>query len=409
MKILWVSNSPLLKISLKEKMIPDNREGWMILLAEAISQNNQLTYIFPNKTKMSGKVDSIYYESFYPSNSNMNKCFRSIERIIAKGEFDVIHIHGTEFPHSYFAVKVSQKLGIVNRCIVSIQGIISRCAEHYCNGLDCSTIYGIYPKDILRGNVKCEQLRFRKRGESEDITFRTVQNVIGRTTWDKTCVKLINPKINYFYNSEILRANFYTSPKWSLEKCNRHTIFMSQAGYPLKGGHFAIKAIEYVKRAYPDVKLYIAGRDMIHVPLYKRSYYQNYLKNLIIKLGLQENVVFLGNLDEEQMIEEYLKANVYISASTVENSPNSVCEAQILGVPVISSMVGGVPSLIEHGKTGYLYQCDAPYMLAHYIEEIFDNDDLEDLSHDEINVAEERHEINTITDNLKKIYEDLQK
>ena len=180
MKILWVSNAPLLKISLKEGLIPDYREGWMIVLSEAISQKNQLTYIFPNKKKINVDVDGIHYESFYPSNSNLNKCQKDIKQILTKEEFDVVHIHGTEFPHALFAVKACEQIGKINSCIVSIQGIVSRCAEHYYNGLDMNVIYGFYPKDVIRGNVKCEQLKFKKRGNAEEKTLRAVHHAIGK-------------------------------------------------------------------------------------------------------------------------------------------------------------------------------------------------------------------------------------
>lgn len=47
----------------------------------------------------------------------------------------------------------------------------------------------------------------------------------------------------------------------------------------------------------------------------------------------------------------------------------------LLGVPVVSSDVGGVSSMLMHGREGYLYPFDEAYMLAYYIEEIFRNRD----------------------------------
>ena len=82
--------------------------------------------------------------------------------------------------------------------------------------------------------------------------------------------------------------------------------------------------------------------------------------------------MFLGFLDERSMRDRYLSANVFISPSSLENSSNSVGEAMILGTPVISSDVGGIKSLMSHEGEGYLYQADAPYMLAHYVKKIFE-------------------------------------
>ena len=73
------------------------------------------------------------------------------------------------------------------------------------------------------------------------------------------------------------------------------------------------------------------------------------------------------------MKKEMLEANVFVSPSTIENSPNSVGEAMLLGVPVVSSGVGGVMDLLKHGVEGFVYQSDAPYMLAYYVGRIFDD------------------------------------
>jgi glycosyltransferase involved in cell wall biosynthesis len=87
-------------------------------------------------------------------------------------------------------------------------------------------------------------------------------------------------------------------------------------------------------------------------------------------------VVFTGILDEKQMCERYLKSHVFVCPSSIENSPNSLGEAMILGVPCVASDVGGVIDLLTHREEGFVYQTDAPYMLAHYVCEIFANDDL---------------------------------
>jgi len=100
------------------------------------------------------------------------------------------------------------------------------------------------------------------------------------------------------------------------------------------------------------------------------------LKKLIYKYNLNKNVTFLGILDEKQMCNRLLNSHVFVSSSTIENESNSISEAKIMGVPVVASYVGGVPSRIQHSNDGFLYQHDAPYMLAHYVCEIFQNDEI---------------------------------
>lgn len=73
----------------------------------------------------------------------------------------------------------------------------------------------------------------------------------------------------------------------------------------------------------------------------------------------------------------YLASSVFVSVSTIENSPNSVGEAMLFGCPVVSSCVGGVLDMLEHGQEGFLYQASAPYMLAWYVGCVFRDDGLE--------------------------------
>ena len=71
------------------------------------------------------------------------------------------------------------------------------------------------------------------------------------------------------------------------------------------------------------------------------------------------------------MCEQYLKANVFVLPSAIENSPNSLGEAMMLGTPTVVSDVGGVKNMIDHEKEGYVYQPDASYMIAYYAGRFF--------------------------------------
>lgn len=74
------------------------------------------------------------------------------------------------------------------------------------------------------------------------------------------------------------------------------------------------------------------------------------------------------------MCNRYLKVNVYALPSFIENSPNFLSEAMLLGVAVVAADVGGVKELLQHEEEGYIYQADAPYMLAGNIMKYFQDD-----------------------------------
>jgi glycosyltransferase involved in cell wall biosynthesis len=141
-----------------------------------------------------------------------------------------------------------------------------------------------------------------------------------------------------------------------------------------------LEAMPLVLNRFPNTKLYVGGQNITKADTLKdklkMSSYGKYIKELIRRYQLEQHVTFTGILDEKQMCERYLKSHVFVCPSSIENSPNSLGEAMILGVPCVASDVGGVIDLLTHREEGFVYQTDAPYMLAHYVCEIFANDDL---------------------------------
>ena len=80
----------------------------------------------------------------------------------------------------------------------------------------------------------------------------------------------------------------------------------------------------------------------------------------------------------------------------------------LLGTPIVASDVGGVSSLIEHKKNGFLYQADATYMLAYYITQLFDyNEKAMQLSKTSVQRARIIYQPQEITKQLLDVYNDM--
>ena len=132
-----------------------------------------------------------------------------------------------------------------------------------------------------------------------------------------------------------------------------------------------LDATAIVKKFYPDVQLKVAGPRIIDGNWINGNSFGLFIRKKMQSLKLENNVEFLGPQNELQMKEHMLKSNVFVSASSIENSPNSLGEAMLLGMPCISSDVGGVSDLMRHNEEGYIYPADAPEMLAYYIMKVF--------------------------------------
>ncbi len=409
MKIFWLCNVVLSDIARDMGINASVSGGWLSGIFSGLCKNAdvELMVCFPHSEKINGIFNGCKYCSFVQS-ENTEQQFMSI---LNDFEPDVIHIFGTEFSHTLEMVKVCEKIGLNENTIISIQGLVSVIAKHYTAFLPWNVVNGFSFRDLIkRENIKLSQKQFEKRGKYEIEAIKRARNVIGRTEWDKACVKKINKNINYFYCNENLRPTFYEK-KWDYNNCEKNSIFVSQCSYPVKGFHLVLDAFADIIKDYPDAKLYVAGSNPIANSLsgrLRRKYYDIYLAKIIKKYCLKDRVIFLGALDDQQMCERFLKSNVFVSASSIENSSNSVGEAMLLGVPTVSSFVGGIPSMLSHGKEGFLYQADAPYMLANYVKKLFEDTNLQQSFSENSRLrAQKTHNIQINTETLIKIYEEL--
>ena len=258
-------------------------------------------------------------------------------------------------------------------------------------------------RDLLRGGILSQQHSFRRRGEFEKAMLRNVGHVIGRTTWDKAQVMTINPNVVYHCCNETLRDDFYCGEHWQYERCQPHSLFLSQAFYPLKGFHQLLKALPMVLRRYPDVQVRVAGLNPLVTQWWRITSYGRYLKALIRKGGLGDHITFIGQQGTAQMKAELLRTNLFLCPSAIENSPNSLGEAQMLGVPCVASNVGGIPDMMQ-GCEDHLYRFDDVEALADKICMVFDN---KEKQKDVSQMAARRHDPQKNVDDLLHIYRSI--
>ena len=346
---------------------------------------------------------SVFYA--YPETISEQELMEWLRKVNEEVKPDAVHLHGSEFAHSSLFVKACGPAHVV----LSIQGLMNVYATYYWGGIDSKILnrYATFRDYVKRDTIAHQQRSFEKRGENESWLISAVHNIAGRTSWDRENCWALNPSMNYFQCEEALRSSFYEH-SWKLESCRRHSIFLSQVTYPIKGFHKFLEALPLIIKHYPDVQVYIVGDDLSRKPKYRRTTYWNYIATFLEQEEIGSRCHFLGRLNEQEMLQNYLSAHAFVCPSVIENSSNSVCEAQLVGTPVVAANVGGMADLITSDKTGVLYRFEEVNMLAYEVCRIFQNDDFaQSLSEEERKVAGERHNRENIALSLQHIYQSI--
>lgn len=136
-----------------------------------------------------------------------------------------------------------------------------------------------------------------------------------------------------------------------------------------KGQDILIKALDKIRLKKVGIKTILVGRIMAGEDKYFR-----YLKELISNLSMEDDILFLGELEHSKVLELLSKTDIFVYPSYSELMPRAIIEAMLMGTAVIASRVGGIPDIIEHKKTGILFQPGNVGQLAQYISFLIDND-----------------------------------
>lgn len=414
MKVLWITNILFPEAS---AVLTGNKElkssgGWMLGAAKGLLEHGNIDlYVatvssqVTTLTKLQGKDITYFVIPLGKGNLRENKEYNTYwQKIHSEVKPDVVHIHGTEYSHGYAYMQACN----CDNVVVSIQGLKSAYCYYYHYGITRSEIYKtITLRDLFRGSILRDKLSFKRSAKYEIEMLKLTKHIIGRTSWDKERTWAINPNAKYHFCNETLREEFYDGSVWDYKKCNKHTIFLSQAGYPIKGLHQVLRAMPLILRHYPDTVIRVAGIDITrndHIRDYLHyTGYGKFIKKLINKLELRGKVIFTGNLNAAEMKSEYLSANVFICPSSIENSPNSLGEAQILGVPCVASYVGGIPDMMI-GCEQNLYRFEEVEMLAYKVCKVFER---EEKQINLCSAAITRHDQKANSEQLLTIYNEI--
>lgn len=124
----------------------------------------------------------------------------------------------------------------------------------------------------------------------------------------------------------------------------------------------AIEVLNRLKITFPEATLCMVG------PIKDGSFED--CKNLVEKYSLESSVTFTGVLKKEEWHHLSENYDIFINTTNIDNTPVSVMEAMALGIPIISTNVGGLPFLIKNCVDGVLIEKQNPEMMTKAIEDI---------------------------------------
>lgn len=419
MKVLWFTLSPC--GSMRRHNSVRVIQGWLISLEDELKKrpnvNLSIAYFSDNNEPDFVYEGVHYYPIYFPISKNpivriINRkrspqkvdasLLPAMLKVVNKSNPDLIHIHGTEERFGLIQDYI-KKIPI----IFSIQGLIAPYLEKYFSGMPSQEMkrHESWSDKIRNVSFMDDYKSFCYRAPRELHYLRNARYIMGRTFWDKFITKGINTNSQYFVVNEILQQPFYCK-QWNKRKFSGNKLILVST---ISSGIY--KGFETVLRTASILKQYAAFDFEWRIAGYDSQSKWVKFASKITKLDYRHlNIKLLGRKDAEDLSDVLISSDIYCHVSHIENSPNSVCEAMLVGMPIIASYAGGTASLLEHEKEGLLVQDGDPYVLAGAIVDLQQNfNKAKAYGEAARKRATIRHDKNRIINELLNAYQDIYK
>jgi glycosyltransferase involved in cell wall biosynthesis len=378
MKILWFANTPC---GASSRLLGKGytKGGWLSTLEQFLinAEGIELSVAFYWVKKLEPfKERGITYYPVLPSRGG-SKFARILARhtdrndeptelkrlmeVVKTVQPDLIHIHGTE--ENYGLIQKTVDVPVV----VSLQGVLSAISQKYFSGIPKSVLSkGESFKDKLLGSTISYQHRnIARNAIRERRIMAMTKNIIGRTIWDQQVSRLLAPDSVYHEVQELMRPHFFKAHWKKLAYGQTYRIVSTLGPGVYKGLEVVIQAAQLLSE-HTDLTFewHIAGLDE-QSDLVQTTHRW-------LKIGIKDiPIVYRGSLDQETLTHLLVSSDVYCQTSHIENSPNSLCEAMLIGLPCVASAVGGTSSLLQNAKEGLLVQDGDQFALAGAIKALY--------------------------------------
>lgn len=269
------------------------------------------------------------------------------------------HIIKKPFPYPlaipFLVRRILSKINEVSPDIIHVQSTIlsystaaAMAAKTYPTLL---TIHGL-KSDEMKFNHKYFLLQDLISRFNEKYALSKIPNII-------VCSPQMEIRVKRFTNSEISIIPNGIDMKdvdkhYDVIRMNSPSLLYVGALSRIKGVDILLNALPIIIEVFPNLCLYIIGSGSE----------ENYLKRLVLKLGIENHVTFIGHLDSDNIFPYYMSCDLFVLPSRYESFGIVLLEAMSCGKPVISADVGGIPSIILDGINGVLFRSDDSNDLA---------------------------------------------
>jgi glycosyltransferase involved in cell wall biosynthesis len=404
-KVLWLSNKFLSSTN-------DKTTGsWLGAMAEGLINAGQVELANISR----GMVAKVTRQDFgeirqwivpVSSKFSPNSIFSTksvveeIGNIINKNSPDLIHIWGTE---DVWGLLTARKF-IQKPVLLEMQGMKGAISRVFHGGLTLrEQLACIGIKELIkRSTILHERKSYKKWGLVDEEIISGHRYITVQTDWMEAQVKAINSKCKIFRNDLLLRNIFYEVLPW---QCSSNNTIFCCAAYPspFKGLHVVIRAIAILKKHLPNVQLRIAGG--LQRAGIRQDGYIAWLNSEVKRLQLDSNVKWLGPISATQMVDEIKASAVMVLPSFIENCSNLMQEGMMIGVPMVVSYAGGLPSLARDEESVLFFPPGDELMCAHQVKRmLMDRSLAERISHRARDIALERNDYKKVTQNQIEIY-----
>lgn len=176
-------------------------------------------------------------------------------------------------------------------------------------------------------------------------------------------------------------------------KTNEKIIITTSRLVYKNGIDILIKAIADIRHTMPNIGLRILGAG----PEEKN------LKSLAKELGAEDIVRFFGHIESEKIYDYLAEADIFVRPSRSEGLGSSFLEAMGAGLPVIGTLIGGIPDFLRDGETGIFCEMDNPKDLAEKIKKLISDEDLaKKIAENGRKLVLEKYDWNNIAKQMQK-------